>query len=82
MLLAGLPVQGQTAPDPTLMPANGGWSVQFSGADGYSYAVQTSTDIVNWSTVGTNQPVQGIFSVPAGSGSSSPEQFFRTVLLP
>jgi hypothetical protein len=64
----------------TLATANGGWNVQFSGADGYCYGVQTSTNLINWITVGTNQPVQGTFSVPVGPGS--PQQFYRTVLLP
>jgi len=65
-----------------LTPVNGGWNVQFSGADGYCYAVQTSTDLVHWTTISTNQPVQGTFTVPVASTNSSTGQYFRTVLLP
>jgi hypothetical protein len=66
----------------TLTPTNGGWSAQFSGADGYCYELQSSTNLVNWNTVSTNQPVQGSFSVPVGGASGSPGGFFRTVLAP
>jgi hypothetical protein len=65
----------------SVAPANGGWTVQFSGADGYCYALQTSTNLANWFAVSTNQPVQGAFSVPANS-TATPGRFFRTVLLP
>ncbi len=63
-------------------PPNGSWTVQFSGADGYAYAVQTSTNLFDWRSIGTNQPVQGGFSVPANSVTGSASQYFRTVLLP
>src|ERR1019366_8423261 len=42
----------------TLTPTNGGWNLWFSGADGYDYAVQASTNLVDWSSVSTNSPVQ------------------------
>ena len=66
----------------SLSPANGGWNLQFSGADGYGYLLQTSTNLIDWSNIGTNQPVQGTFSVPVGPAAGSSGQFFRTVLLP
>jgi hypothetical protein len=65
-----------------LTPANGGWNLQFSGADGYSYLLQASTNFTDWYNLGTNQPVQGSFSVPVSPAADPPEQFFRTVLLP
>jgi hypothetical protein len=65
----------------TLMPSNGVWNLSFSGADGYTYIVQTSTNLTDWQNLGTNQPVQGVFSAP-GAPASSPNQFYRTALLP
>ena len=65
-----------------VVPTNGGWIVQFSGAASYDYALQTSTDLVNWMTVGTNTPAQGGFSVPFSPVAGSQQQFYRSVLLP
>ena len=66
----------------SLVTANGGWNLQFSGADGYCYLLQTSTNLIDWYSIGTNQPVQGSFSVPVGPAVASPGQFFRTMLVP
>jgi hypothetical protein len=66
----------------TLAPTNGGWNLSFSGADGYDYALQTSTNLVDWSSVSTNSPVQGGFIVPVSPSAGSQNQFFRSVLLP
>jgi hypothetical protein len=66
----------------TLTPTNGGWNLSFSGADGYAYVVQTSTNLVDWSSVSTNSPVQGSFIVPVSPSAGSQNQFFRSVLLP
>ena len=66
----------------TLMPTNGGWNLGFSGADGYDYLLQTSTNLVNWEVVGTNRPMQGNFTVPVASETNSPNRFYRSVLLP
>jgi hypothetical protein len=66
----------------TIMQVNGGWNIQFSGSDGFAYALQISTNLVNWNTVSTNCPVQGYFSVPISPMLNSSEQFYRSVLLP
>ena len=63
-----------------ISPTNGGWSLQFSGSDDYAYALQTSTNLVNWNTVSTNYPVQGRFCASPLQNSSA--RFYRTVLLP
>ena len=65
-----------------LIQINGAWNVQFSGSDGFDYALQTSTNLVNWNSVSTNHPVQGHFNVPISPGSDSQKQFFRSQLLP
>jgi hypothetical protein len=66
----------------TLTPANGGWNVSFSGADGYAYVLQTSTNLTDWNSVSTNFPVQGSFTVPVAPVAGSHDQFFRSVLRP
>jgi hypothetical protein len=65
-----------------LSATNGGWNLCFSGADGYDYALQTSTNLVNWEIVSTNHPVQGSFKMPVPAMSISQERFYRSVLLP
>lgn len=65
----------------TLIATNGGWSVQFSGSDAYIYALQTSTNLVDWQTVSTNCPVRGQFSVSVPQ-TSGPVEYYRTILLP
>jgi hypothetical protein len=65
-----------------LTQIKGGWNIQFSGSDGFDYALQSSMDLINWSSISTNQPVQGRFNVPIPPASNSQEQFFRTLLLP
>ncbi len=64
----------------TMSPTNGGWNLQFSGSDGYVYALQTSTNLANWDMVSTNYPVQGRFYVSPLQNSSA--RFYRSVLLP
>jgi hypothetical protein len=63
-----------------MLPTNGGWDLQYSGSDVYAYALQTSTNLVNWDTVSTNYPVQGCFHVSPLQNSST--RYYRTVLLP
>ena len=63
------------------VPANGQVVIQFSGYDGHAYAVQVSSDLVNWSAVGTNSPFGGTFSFATSPASSANPQFFRSVLL-
>jgi hypothetical protein len=61
---------------------NGSVSLQFSGSDGYTYEVQSSPDLVHWLPVSTNNPVQGSFNIVIPPTPSSPQLFYRTVLLP
>ena len=61
--------------------AGGTMEVQFSGSDGYAYAVQTSSNLVDWAAVSTNYPVNGTFTFTATPSSGSPRRFYRSVLL-
>lgn len=65
-----------------MIRANGGLNIQFSGSDAFAYALQTSTNLVNWDVVSTNCPVQGSFSVSIQPVPNSQERFYRSVLLP
>jgi hypothetical protein len=55
--------------------------IQFTGYDNHAYAVQASSDFVNWSTVSTNYPVNGIFNITNSMMSNASPQFYRSVLL-
>lgn len=61
---------------------NGVVNLQFSGSDALSYAVQQSSDLVHWTTIRTNTPVQGIFNIVIPPSPGSTQQFYRSVLLP
>jgi len=60
--------------------SNGGCNLQFSGSDAFTYEVQASTDLVNWQTVSTNQPMQGCFNVSPAPDTAV--RFYRSVLVP
>lgn len=56
--------------------------VHFTGDDGHAYAIQTSSDLVNWASISTNQPVNGVFSFTNSLNPNANQQFYRSVLLP
>jgi hypothetical protein len=56
--------------------------VQFTGLDGSGYAVQTSSNLLDWTTVSTNYPANGSFSLADNLLPVSPRRFYRSVLLP
>ena len=64
-----------------LLTTNGQTQLQFSGYDGHAYAVQASADLVNWTSIATNSPVNGSFTLPLPSTPSAAAQFYRTLLL-
>jgi hypothetical protein len=55
--------------------------VQFTGSDGHTYAIQASSDLVNWVSVSTNCPVNGVVSFTNQIMPSANQQFYRSVLL-
>lgn len=61
---------------------NGCLDFQFSGSDAYYYELQQSSDLIHWTAVSTNQPVENSFqfTIPAVSGAA--RMYYRTVLLP
>jgi hypothetical protein len=62
--------------------AGGVLQIQFSGADGYSYAVQSSLDFLNWITLITNHPTNGSLTFTDTPLPGFPGRFYRSLLLP
>ncbi|HTV40585.1 MAG TPA: hypothetical protein VMF08_08420 [Candidatus Sulfotelmatobacter sp.] len=63
----------------SMTTANGSVIIQFTGDDNYVYAIQSSPNLVNWTTIGTNCPVNGLITVT--NAATAGTQFYRTVLL-
>ena len=59
---------------------NGQLNIQFSGYDGYAYAVGVSSNLVDWALVNTNYPSNGVFNFLEVPGPRF--RFYRSVLLP
>jgi hypothetical protein len=60
---------------------NGQILVQFTGYDGHAYAVQVSSDLMNWASISTNSPVNGTFNFMISAPINASQQFYRSVLL-
>ena len=60
---------------------NGQMQIQFSGYDRHSYAVQVSSDLVNWTSISTNSPFGGKFSLPVSTAGNSTALFYRSLLI-
>ena len=48
--------------------------IQFTGADGYAYVVQTSSNLAAWTAVSTNYPANGSFNFLETPPSGSPRR--------
>ncbi len=59
--------------------ANGQMELSFSGYDGHTYAIQTSSNLIDWVSVSTNCPSDGIFAIT--NTPTSGQQFYRSILL-
>ena len=66
----------------TVTLSGGTLQVQFTGADGYAYAVQTSSNLLDWTTISTNYPANGSFNFMDTPPHGSPRRFYRSVLQP
>jgi hypothetical protein len=56
--------------------------IQFTGADGYAYAIQTSSNLLDWTSVTTNYPIDGTFIFSESQTADSSLRFYRSLLLP
>jgi hypothetical protein len=63
----------------SMTTANGKVVIQFTGDDNHVYVVQSSPNFVNWTTLSTNCPINGIFTFTNNVMANA--QFYRTVLL-
>ena len=62
--------------------SGGTLQVQFTGADGYAYAVQTSSNLCTWTALSTNYPASGSFNFVDTPPPGFSRRFYRSVLLP
>jgi hypothetical protein len=63
----------------SIVAANGLRIIQFTGDDNHTYAVQISCDLTHWTTLSTNCPVGGSFTI-TNTVTAKP-QFYRTFLV-
>ena len=56
--------------------------IQFTGFDDYPYAVEISSNLVDWAGVSTNYPTNGVFEFAEPSAAGNARRFYRSVLLP
>ncbi|MGD0349571.1 MAG: hypothetical protein ABSB84_04560 [Verrucomicrobiota bacterium] len=61
--------------------ASGQVVVQFTGYDGHSYAIEVSSNLVDWNRITTNCPVGGVFSFTNSPTLNASPQFYRSILL-
>ncbi|HEY1661483.1 MAG TPA: hypothetical protein VGI03_03625 [Verrucomicrobiae bacterium] len=65
----------------TAVSASGQVVFQFTGDDSQSYAIEASSDLVNWTSISTNNPVNGVFTFTNSPSVNGGAQFFRSVLV-
>ena len=63
-------------------PRNDSLRLSFTGFDGYSYRIETSTNLQDWLLLATNSPVNGVFTSLDPAGTSQERRYYRSVLLP
>ena len=57
-----------------------GWRIQFTGCDGFRYAVEQSTNLLDWQAISTNEPTEGVFEIALPEEVA--DRFYRSALLP
>jgi hypothetical protein len=55
-------------------------TVQFTGYDGHAYAIEVSSNLVDWERVSTNYPANGAFNF-TNAAVINASQFYRSILL-
>jgi len=65
------------------MNTNGMWQLTFLGTAGKRYALEESTNLVNWVSVATNQvPADGLLRFNRTNSPTTPCGFYRTRWVP
>jgi hypothetical protein len=63
------------------MDTNGQPAFNLTGAAGRQYVIQSSTNLVNWRSVATNEvPLHGIVPLPSFLATNNGARFFRALL--
>jgi hypothetical protein len=65
----------------SIAPVNGQTIVQFTGYDGHTYAIEVSSDLINWTGISTNYPVNGTFDFTNLPPVRANQRFYRSMLL-
>ncbi|HTV62635.1 MAG TPA: hypothetical protein VMH30_08715, partial [Verrucomicrobiae bacterium] len=65
----------------SVVSANGQTVFQFTGDDSQSYLIEASPDLVNWTIISTNQPVNGVFTFTNLAAPNAGTEFYRSVLM-
>jgi hypothetical protein len=65
----------------SVKPENGQPVVRFTGYDGHAYSVEVSSDLVHWTSISTNCPLNGMFGFTNSLPTRMNQQFYRSVLL-
>jgi hypothetical protein len=60
---------------------NGQIIVQFTGYDDHAYAVEVSSNLMDWTDLSTNYPSNGTFSFTNSAVLDGTPQFYRSILL-
>lgn len=64
----------------TISPSAGVGRIEFTGFDGYAYAIEVSTNLLNWTVISTHYPTNGVFRFT--DAGVSEKKFYRSVLQP
>jgi hypothetical protein len=66
----------------SLLQTGGASHIRFTGFDDYPYAVEVSSNLLDWVSVSTNYPTNGVFEFVEPAAAESERRFYRSVLLP
>ena len=56
--------------------------IEFTGFDDYPYAVEISSNLVDWVSLSTNYPTNGVFEFVEPFSPGRAPRFYRSALLP
>jgi hypothetical protein len=66
----------------SIAPSGNNFQIQFTGVDDYAYAVQVSSNLVDWSDLSTNYPNNGVFFFLESQTNNPLQSFYRTRIFP
>jgi len=64
------------------LTSDGQFTLQIQGQTGVPYVVQTSADLINWTSISTNLLNSNVLNLTNAISPASPQQFWRAVWLP